>query len=214
MYGCGSRISQKPPTDLELSNKGPFVIHAGRVRRTSITAKEFIGFFIPFVFLCFLCVYLASPTVIFSTVGFYFLVLMFSLFKDSCQHTLFVSPEEGLIDRATTFIGMTLYKEKQWLLREDVVELHLQREVQMTAQGTRVYQNLFALTSDGKRKPLYGKVIDPSVDKGSEIEVVAEKLATFADCTVREFEPGVEPTKQELQEAISQLEEDKKLLPE
>ena len=214
MYGCGSRISQKAPTDLELSSQGSFVIHAGRVRRTSITGKEFAGFFVPFFLLCALSFFLASPPVIFTTVGFYFLVLMFSLFKDACQHTLFVSPEDGLIDRTTTFLGMTISKENEWLRCDDVVELHLQREVQMTAQGSRIYQNLFALTNDGERKPLYGKVIDPSVDKGSEIEVVAEKLATCADCTVREFEPGVEPTEQELQEAISQLEEDKKLLPE
>ena len=214
MYGCGSRISQKPPTELELNNQGPFVVKAGRVRTTSITGREFLAFFLPFLFLCFGSIYLESSPIIFATVAFYVFVLFGSLLKDACEHTLFVSPEEGLIDRTTTLLGMTVKSEKAWLKCDEMVELHVQREVQMTAHGTRIFQNLYALTKDGERKPLYGKVIDPVVDKGTEIEVVAEKLATCADCTVREFDAGVEPTSEELQEAIAQLERDKKLLPE
>ena len=50
--------------------------------------------------------------------------------------------------------------------------------------------------------------MDPAINKGEEAEIVAEKLANFADCIVRQFDAGEEPTQKELDEAIEQKKQD------
>ena len=200
---AGCRSSSKAPNELELARGGPFEYECATLesglRRPAIwlgivSVLAFAGGFFsntPEV----------SVMVPLSSLGLFgFLAARHLAYRDLIQ----LDTQTRTLRRTVRYSGRVVEAQEPWLSADDIVELHLHRPIPNQGVHAFVERKVFALLGDGRRKLLYRETVNPALQKEDAAASVAERIAAFADCTVREFDGPAGPGDAEIREALAQ----------
>ncbi len=207
MYACGCRSSVKPAGGDELARRGSFEIESFSLEGG---VKPLVGLmFLLMIALGAGAALNSVPAVLAPLLGslgvWMYLVIRHGLARDLLR----VDAESGTIGRTVQAFGRRLKSQDRWLTAGDIVELHVHRTPPQGATGILEWK-IYALLRDGRRKLVYrnhAPVVDRKRD--DDVAALAERLAVFADCTVREFEGKNGPSEAEIQEALVQRQQDR-----
>ncbi len=115
-----------------------------------------------------------------------------------CRDRLHPDSLGRTLHRTLDLGGIRIARQDNWLPAAEVAELQLH----VSQQGYRFA--LYALTLSGRRILLRKEVGPATAKRQEEIDQLVQRLAVFADCTVRRMEGNAPPTPEEIGEAIAQ----------
>lgn len=199
MYGCGCRSWEETPAGLVVPAADEFDRQSGvtPARGMATGAIPLMIFSSVLTVVVGASVSIAWAAVPFAvTLGLLGAAVRYGL----CRERLRIDAEHGALQRDLSLFGVTLKRQPEWLRAADVVEL------QTHAPEGRgwIDLSLYALLTSGERR-LVRRETSPSTErKRQEIDQLVERLAVFADCTVRKMEGALPPTPAEIGEAIAQ----------
>ncbi len=202
MYGCGCRSSVQPTGADEWSGRGGFEIESRSVRGENpyIVAAILLLLVLGFTAGFLVDSSLMSILSLFGSIG---ALVYLAIRHEVARDVLHVDPERGTIRRSVKRFGKVAATEEDWLVARDVVELHLHRVTKQQGAAAWIEWKIFALLPEGKRQLVYRNHNSAAFVPTVDVRAIAERLASFADCTVREFEGKAGPSDLEIGEAVA-----------
>ncbi len=201
MFACGSRSSMKPPNALDLAGADIFDIECRTLSGSAL--RPVAAFGVIFALGLLLSLVARQPAIAAAASLSLGGLLYFLLRHLSSRDLLHVDSKSGTIHRTVRAFGRVLKVQDRWMSADEIVEIHLHR-IPHQHTGGFVEWKIFGLLADGRRQALYRETFNAALQNSEEIHAIAERLAVFADCTVRDFEGAAEPVPHEIQEAIAQ----------
>jgi len=200
MYGCGSRAwEEAPPTESP-------IVRTDFERTPGQLAERHLAQTSPlFALVCFVGAgNLAATTSVLAAlvpgaagIGLLWLYLRYGKWREY----LHLDSENRAIDWRLEGFGRSLKEKKGWLTAGEVVELHLHT---ISSVPGATLCALYALLVDGQRRLLHKVSGAAGTRVRGEMDLLADQLAAFADCTVRRIEGWEAPPPAEIAEALAQ----------
>ena len=113
-------------------------------------------------------------------------------------------PGKNYIEHSRMIGKRVIYKQKEWLSIDDIVEVHV-HSIEDPDHG--IDKTLYLALKDGSRHLVQRmKNLGQTIADGDDIEETAERIAAVADTTVRFISGDEAPTVEEIKEAAAELE--------
>lgn len=147
-----------------------------------------------------------SPIPMIFGVPAYIFALLGSIFYKQGHYQLSFSPEDGSVDKQLIFWGRRLFEpERGWLSADEIVEVHLHKYMDLQFGAM---EEVHVALQDGSRRliqwtrPINRKF--PAINRQADMDALAERVADFADTTVRLIESQLPPTEDEIKLAANE----------
>lgn len=138
-----------------------------------------------------------TPLLLAGGIPLYIFLLMSSIFyKNQGYYQLSFDPERGVVDRQLVVRSKPIFEtERGWLTADDIVEVHLHKYVDMQFGAT---EEVYVALTDGTRQLVHSLKAFQKQQSQVTCDDVAERIAGFADTTVRLIESQIAPAAEEI----------------
>ncbi len=204
VYGCACRTFKAPSPALSNAGEGTF---------TSLQPTSNVTFAILLTSAIFVLLASIGVTTFFATplpmvVGIpaYIFALLSSIFYKQGHYQLTFDNDKGTVNRQLVVQGRRIFEaERDWLKASDIVEVHLHRYMDLQFGAT---EEVYAALQDGSRQLIQwtrpANKRYQTMPQMANLEQLAEKVADFADTTVRLIENQLPPTEEEIRLAAEE----------